>query len=71
MTKTQPQPEGETAVKGMNIEQVHSATTNQNSVEHKISAISQDDDSVLFTGPICMDDSFSGRTACTTTCLGL
>ena len=70
LVETQPQLEGETAVKGMNVKQVCSATTNQNSVEHKISATSQDDDPVLFTGPLCLDDSFSGRTACTTTCLG-
>ena len=63
LVETQPQLEGETAVKGMNVEQVRSATTNQNSVEHKISAISKDDDPVLFTGPLCMDDSFSGRAA--------
>ena len=68
MAKTQS--DSETAVKCMNGERVCRATTNQNSVKHEKSASSQDSDPVLYSGPLCREEHFSGRKACTTTCLG-
>ena len=63
------QPIGESGKKCTNSEQVRSATTNHNSVEHKRCASLQDCDPVLFSGPLCADDSCSGRQARPTTCL--
>ena len=59
----QKQSDSDTAVKCRNGERVCSATTNQNSVKHERSASSQDSDPVLYLGPLCRDDHFSGSKA--------